>query len=245
MNLKAPDLIMQGNTSFCPGCGHGIIGRLLFENIVEMGYEENSVTVVDVACCSLLMYSTNADFVGAAHGRVLPTASGVKRARKSNLVTAYHGDGAAYSIGMSHTVWSAIRNENITVIVVNNQVFGMTGGQMAPTTLEGQKTTSSPSGRDIKRSGPPFDITEALKPYKIAYLARGSVDTPSDIRKTKAYIAKGIKNQMDNKGFSLIEILSPCPTNWNVTPIDAIHHMKNVVKGVYPLGEFIKGGEKV
>ena len=152
MNLKAPDLIMQGNTSFCPGCGHGIIGRLLFENIVEMGYEENSVTVVDVACCSLLMYSTNADFVGAAHGRVLPTASGVKRARKSNLVTAYHGDGAAYSIGMSHTVWSAIRNENITVIVVNNQVFGMTGGQMAPTTLEGQKTTSSPYKLYLKYS---------------------------------------------------------------------------------------------
>ena len=179
------------------------------------------------------------------HGRVLPTAIGVKRSRKDNLVIAYHGDGASYSIGMAHTMWSAIRNENITVIVVNNQVFGMTGGQMAPTTLDGQKTTSSPFGRDVKISGSPFDITTVLKDFNIAYLARGSVDSPAEIRKTKKYIAQGIKNQMEGKGFSLIEILSPCPTNWNLAPLDALKHMKNSVKNVFALGEFVKDGVKL
>lgn len=245
MNLKAPELMMNGNTSFCPGCGHGIIGRNVFENVVEMGYEDKLITVVDVACCSLFMYSTDADFVGAAHGRVLPTAIGVKRARKDNLVIAYHGDGAAYSIGMAHTMWSAIRNENITVIVVNNQVFGMTGGQMAPTTLSGQKTTSSPLGRDISKSGSPFDVTKVLSNFDIAYLARGSVGSPAEIRKTKKYIANGIKNQMEGKGFSLIEILSPCPTNWNVAPLDAIKHIDTTVKNVFPLGEFVKDGVRL
>lgn len=245
MNLKAPEFMMKGNTSFCPGCGHGIIGRNVFENVVEMGYEDKLITVVDVACCSLFMYSTDADFVGAAHGRVLPTAIGVKRTRKDNLVIAYHGDGAAYSIGMSHTIWSAIRNENITVIVVNNQVFGMTGGQMAPTTLEGQKTTSSPLGRDTSKSGSPLDITKMLNIYDIAYLARGSVDSPAEIRKTKKYIANGIRNQMEGKGFSLIEVLSPCPTNWNVSPLDAIEHISSTVKDIFPLGEFVKDGVRL
>lgn len=245
MNLKAPDFIMNGKTSFCPGCGHGIIGRILYENIVEMGYKEDFISVVDVACCSLFMYSTDADFVGAAHGRVLPAAIGVKRTRKDKLVIAYNGDGAAYSIGMAHTMWSAIRDENITVIVVNNQVFGMTGGQMAPTTLDGQKTTSSPLGRDTKLSGAPFDITKALSDFDISYLARGSVDSPMEIRKTKKYIETGIRNQMEGRGFSLIEILSPCPTNWNLAPIDAINHIKNDVKQVFPLGEFVKDGVKL
>lgn len=245
MKLKAPDLMMNGRTYFCPGCGHGIIGRSLFENVVEMGYEEDVITVVDVACCSLFMYSTDADFVGAAHGRVLPTAIGVKRTRKDKLVVAYLGDGAAYSIGMAHTIWSAIRNENITVIVVNNQVFGMTGGQMAPTTLSGQKTTSSPGGRNVRVSGSPFDVTKTLASFNIAYLARGSVDSPAEIRKTKKMIAQGIKNQMENKGFSLIEVLSPCPTNWNLLPIDAIEHLRKTVKEVFPLGEFIKEGVRL
>lgn len=245
MNLKAPDLMMSGRTYFCQGCGHGIIGRSLFENVVEMGYEEDVITVVDVACCSLFMYSTDADFVGAAHGRVLPTAIGVKRTRKDKLVVAYLGDGAAYSIGMAHTIWSAIRNENITVIVVNNQVFGMTGGQMAPTTLSGQKTTSSPGGRDIRISGAPFDVTKTLSSFHIAYLARGSVDSPAEIRKTKKYIAQGIENQMENKGFSLIEVLSPCPTNWNLKPIDAMSHLRSTVREVFPLGEFVKDGVRL
>ena len=143
---------------------------------------------------------------------------------------------------MAHTMWSAIRNENITVIVVNNQVFGMTGGQMAPTTLNGQKTTSTPLGRDINLSGSPFDVTKVLKSFDIAYLARGSVDSPAEINKTKKYIANGIKNQMEGKGFSLIEVLSPCPTNWNVTPLDAIKHMNETVKNVFALGEFVKDG---
>ncbi len=243
MKYNAPELLKSTNSSFCPGCGHGIVGRLLYENAIEMGYEEDIITTLDVACCSLFMFSSESDFVGAAHGRVLPTAIGVKRARKNKLVIAYHGDGAAYSIGMAHTMWSAIRNESITVIIVNNQVFGMTGGQMAPTTLNGQRTTSSPKGRDTTMTGEPFDVMKTLKNFQISYLARGSVDSPANIRKTKKYIARGIESQMKNKGFSLIEVLSPCPTNWNLKPVDAIAHMKNVVKNIFPIGEYVNNGE--
>lgn len=241
MKIKAPELLMQGNTSFCPGCGHGIIGRLLYETAQEMGYEDKIITVLDVACCSLFMYSSDYDYVSTAHGRVIPTAAGVKRVRKDNPVIAYHGDGAAYSIGMAHTVWAALRNENILSIVVNNQVFGMTGGQMAPTTLVGQKTTSSPMGRDESINGKPLDIMNLLGKIDMAYLARGSVDSPANIAKTKKYIARGIENQMNNKGFSLVEVLSPCPTNWNMKPVDAIKHMQDNVHPVFQCGEFIKG----
>lgn len=240
MIYKAPELLTSSPTSFCQGCGHGIIGRLLYENVEEMGLIENVITVLDVACCSLFMYSSDYDYVGTAHGRVVPTACGVKRVRKNNLVMAYHGDGAAYSIGMSHTIWSAIRNENITCVVVNNQVFGMTGGQMAPTTLVNQKTTSSPMGRDPSHNGKPFDIMKTIGHMDIAYLARGSVDSPANIAKTKNYLKKGMQNQLDNKGFSLIEILSPCPTNWNLTPVKALERIKDTVIDVFPLGEFKK-----
>lgn len=238
MIYKAPENLMTTPTSFCQGCGHGIIGRILYESVEELGLTEKVITVLDVACCSLFMYSSDYDYVGTAHGRVVPTACGVKRVRKDNLVVAYHGDGAAYSIGMAHTIWSAIRDENITCIVVNNQVFGMTGGQMAPTTLVNQKTTSSPYGRNAARDGKPFDIMKTLDHMDIAYLARGSVDKPANISKTKKFITTGIKNQMENKGFSLIEILSPCPTNWNMSPVDSLKRINDTVTSVFPIGEY-------
>lgn len=245
MIFKAPELLKHGNSSFCPGCGHGTVGRLVYENAIEMGYEESIITALDVACCSLFMYSSESDFVGTAHGRVLPTAVGIKKVRKDNLVIAYNGDGACYSIGMAHLMWSALRNDNITVIVVNNQVFGMTGGQMAPTTLEGQRTTSSPMGRDTSLSGEPFDVVKVLGELNIAYLARGSVDSPVNINKTKKYIKQGMENQMNKKGFSLIEVLSPCPTNWGMRPVAAIEHMRNTVLKAFVPGEYVKEGKRL
>ena len=241
--LKAPEYLFDGpQAGFCPGCGHGIVSRLFAEVLDEMQLSEKAIMVFDVACCSLLMFSAHYDNIGAAHGRPIATAAGAKRVRKNNPVLAYLGDGAAYAIGMSHTIWSAVRNDNITAIVVNNGVFGMTGGQMAPTTLAGQKTTSSPAGRDTAYTGKPFDVTKALGGIDLAYLARGSVDSVPNVIKTKKYIRKALEKQMNNEGFSLVEILSPCPTNWGMSPLDAAKRVRDVVIKEFPLGEYAERG---
>ena len=240
--LKAPDYLLCGQASFCPGCGHGIVSRLFAEALEEMNLSDKAIIVMDVACCALLMFATEFDNIGAAHGRPIITAAGTKRVRKSNPVLAYLGDGAAYAIGLSHTMWSAVRNENITAIVVNNGVFGMTGGQMAPTTLAGQKTTSSQSGRDVGATGKPFDVMKVLGGIDLAYLARGSVDSVANVVKTKKYIRKAIAKQMNNEGFSLVEILSPCPTNWGLAPLDAAQRIRDVVIKEFPLGEYVERG---
>jgi 2-oxoglutarate ferredoxin oxidoreductase subunit beta len=244
MGIKAPELLMSSPGGFCPGCGHGIIGRLAFEVITEMGLDEEVITVVDVACGSLFEFMTDSDVVSAAHGRPIITAAGVKRVRKNNPVIAYIGDGAAYSIGISHTIWSAIRNENITAIVVNNGVFGMTGGQMAPTTLIGQKTTSSPYGKSQEKAGEPIDVVKLLGKIDVAYLARGSVDSVANINKTKQYIKKAIEKQMNKEGFTFVEVLSPCPTNWNLSPIDSLKRIKDVVSKQFEVGEFVERSAK-
>jgi 2-oxoglutarate ferredoxin oxidoreductase subunit beta len=240
MKLQTPEMLKNAHSGFCPGCGHGIIGRIIAEVISELGYEEDYIQVVDVACGSLYLYCMECDIVMAAHGRPIITAAGIKRVRKNNPVIAYIGDGAAYSIGMAHTIWSALRNEKITAIVINNGVFGMTGGQMAPTTLLGQKTTSSPYGRTQEKAGEPVDIIKLLGKLDIAYLARGSVDSVGNINKTKQYIKKALEKQMNNEGFSLIEVLSPCPTNWNLSPIDSMKRIKDVVSKEFELGEFVE-----
>lgn len=160
------------------------------------------------------------------------------------LVFSYAGDGATYSIGMQHTVHTAMRDENITAIVINNTNFGMTGGQMSPTSLIGQKTTSSPVGRTKALNGNPVDVTKLYTGMDIAYLARGSVDSVANINKTKSYIRKGFEKQMAGEGFSLIEILSPCPTNWNLTPAAAVERIQNEVSGIYQIGEFIERSAK-
>lgn len=240
--LKAPEYLLCGQAGFCPGCGHGIVSRLFSEVLDEMSLSEQAIIVMDVACCSLLMFATEYDNIGAAHGRPIITAAGTKLVRKNNPVLAYLGDGAAYAIGLSHTIWSAVRNDNITAIVVNNGVFGMTGGQMAPTTLAGQKTTSSPSGRDVAATGKPFDVMKVLGGLDLAYLARGSVDSVPNVVKTKKYIRKAIAKQMNNEGFSLVEILSPCPTTWGLSPLDAAERVRNVVSKEFPLGEYVERG---
>ena len=239
--FEAPVEITKGGThTYCPGCGHGIACRLIFEVLEEMGQMDNQIMVNDVACDAIIYSILDTDFIGGAHGRIVPTACGVKRVRPENLVYAYVGDGATYSIGMQHTIHAAARDENITVIVVNNTVYGMTGGQMSPETLIGQKTTSSVKGRDSKANGNPINVVDLYHNMDIAYLARGSLDSAPNINKTKKYIRKAFEKQMAGEGFTFVEILSPCPTNWNMTPLDAMKRLKEEVAEFYTIGEFIE-----
>lgn len=239
MVLKVPDTIAQTHASFCPGCGHGIIARLMAEAVEEAGLSEKTIVVVDVACGSLMLEQWNFDTVQAAHGRPIVTAAGVKHVRKDCAVFAHIGDGAAYAIGMAETMHAALRNDNVIAIVVNNCVFGMTGGQMSPTTLLGQKTITAPKGRDYAKSGQPFDVVKALGGFDIAYLARASVDSPAAIRTAGKYVKKALKKHMDGQGFCLIEFLSPCPTNWKMSPADSMAWIREKVIPSYATGEFV------
>ena len=239
MDLVVPNSIANTNSGFCPGCGHGIIFRLMAEAVEELGLSEKTIIVVDVACGSLLLEQWEFDSVQAPHGRPIVTAVGVKHVRPDCVVFAHLGDGAAYAIGLSETMHAALRNDNVIAIVVNNCVFGMTGGQMSPTTLIGQKTISAPEGRTYEKSGQPFDAMKALQNLDIAYLARASVNTPASIITAGKYIKKALKKHLRNEGFCLIELLSPCPTNWKLSPKDSMEWMKNTVIPAFPVGEFV------
>lgn len=245
MVMKAPESVSFAPTSFCPGCGHGVVSRLIGEVMEEMGLTDKLLVVVDVACSSLHIDTWTYDTIIAAHGRPIPTATGVQKVRSDNPVLAYMGDGAAYAIGISETMYGAIRNDNVVVIIVNNGVFGMTGGQMAPTSLEGQKTVTSQLGRDVEKTGQPFDIMKALAEFDIPYLARGSVSNAANIRKTKKYIRKAFDKHMNKEGYCLVEILSPCPTNLKLSPVDCADRVDGAVSDYYEMGEFIdKGGDQ-
>ena len=244
MNYIVPERIAYtAGHGFCPGCGHGIAIRLVGEALQELQVEEKTIAVVDVACCYLAFDNWQYDSIMAAHGRPVATAVGVKHMRKNNTVFAYLGDGAAYSIGISETIHAAIRNENITVITVNNGVFGMTGGQMAPTTLDGQVTSSTPRGRDPVKVGHPIHVEDLIGNLEMAYLARGALNSPANIRKAKEYIKKAFKKQQQGCGYSYVELLSPCPTNWGLEPVDAIKRIGSDVLKEYPIGEFINAEE--
>ena len=224
MKLSLPDSLLRDKSSgWCPGCGHGIITRMMAEAVEELGLEENFILCTDVACGALAAYVTKWNVIG-------------------EIVLAAPGDGSAYSIGIESTIHCALRNENILALVVNNCVFGMTGGQMSPESLPGQKTTSSPFGRDPARNGAPFDVVKTLGSYDIAYLARGSVSSPANVIRTGKMIRKALQKQLDGQGFCLLEILSPCPTNWGF-PDDragkALDYMRQQQEVFYPLGEFI------
>lgn len=249
MNLKVPaSLNPEQRVGWCPGCGHGIVMHCLAEAVEELGLDEKLIIVEDVACGELAQGVYKWDSIGAAHGRPIITAAGAKRARPECVVVAHPGDGSAYSIGTESTIHCALRNENILALVVNNCVFGMTGGQMSPESLPGQKTTSSPYGRDIEINGRPFDVVKTLKEYDIAYLARGSVSSPANVIKTKKMIKKALEKQLNGEGFCLVEVLSPCPTNWGF-PDDnaykALDYMHENQEKFYELGEFVdKGGKE-
>lgn len=244
MNYCTPKGIdMEAHVGWCPGCGHGIVVRLVAEAAAELGIDDRIIMVEDVACGEFAQNVLQYNSIGGAHGRPIITAAGAKRARPDAIVIAHPGDGSAYSIGMESTIHCALRNENILALVVNNGVFGMTGGQMSPESLPGQKTTSSPKGRDIGKNGSPFDVVKTLKEFDIAYLARGSVSSPANVVKAGRMVKKALQKQMDGAGFCLLEILSPCPTNWNVQPVEAIQFMKDTQEKYFELGEFIdKGG---
>ncbi len=240
MNYLIPNGIdMKQQAGWCPGCGHGIIVRLLAEAAQELGIEDRMITVEDVACGEFAQFALKYNTIMTAHGRPIIAAAGVKRVRPDAIVVAHPGDGAAYSIGIESTLHCALRNENILALVVNNSVFGMTGGQMSPTSLVDMKTTSSPHGRSINKDGTPIDVTKILGNLDIAYLARGAVDSPANVNKTGRMIKKALQKQMQGEGFCLVEVLSPCPTNWNKTPVSALEFIKTTQSKTYPVGEFV------
>ena len=234
-----PHSLTDAPLHYCPGCTHGIIHRLVAEAIDELGIEGKTIGVAPVGC-SVMAYNYFAcDMVQAAHGRAPAIATGVKRANPDNIVFTYQGDGDLASIGMAETIHAATRGENITIIFVNNAIYGMTGGQMAPTSLPGQVTQTSPYGRDTKTAGFPIKVCELLSELEGAtYLERVAVNNVKNVKNAKKAIKKAFENQVNNKGFSLIEVVSTCPTNWGLTPIKALEWVDEKMIPFYPLGVY-------
>jgi 2-oxoglutarate/2-oxoacid ferredoxin oxidoreductase subunit beta len=233
-------------SGFCPGCMHSTVHKLIGEAAENLGMLDKLVRVEGVGCCGLGQFYVNNDATIAAHGRGCAVATGVKRSSPDSLVYTYQGDGDLASIGLAETMSAANRGENFTVIFVNNGIYGMTGGQMAPTTLVGMKATTAPGGRDPKVHGYPMHIVEILNqltaPY---YLERVSCNTPQNVIKTRKAIEKAFKYQMEGKGFSLVEIVTSCPTNWGLSPLKSLEFLEEKMFAEYPLGLVRdKGAEK-
>ena len=235
-----PKSLVDRPTHYCPGCGHGIVHRLVAEVMDELGIEGNAVGVAPVGCAVMAYDYFGCDMIEAPHGRAPAVATGIKRARPENIVFTYQGDGDLAAIGTAETVHSATRGENITVIFINNAIYGMTGGQMAPTTLPGQVTQTTPYGRDVSYSGNPVRVCEMLSTLDgVALAQRVTVDTVPHVRQAKEAIRKGFQNQIDKKGFSIIEVVSTCPTNWGMTPVEALSWVEEKMIPYYPLGVYI------
>ena len=232
------------STHYCPGCTHGVIHKLIAESLEELGLVGKTIGVAPVGCSVLAYKYFNVDMHEAAHGRAPAVATGIKRMLPDSIVFTYQGDGDLASIGTAEIIHAAARGENITVIFVNNAIYGMTGGQMAPTTLQNQKTTTTMEGRQGNIQGYPLHISEMLSEVIGSYhIERCSVHDPANIRKTKKAIKKAFEFQSKGKGFTLIEILSTCPTNWGKTPVESLKWVKESMIGTYPLGIFKNGGE--
>ena len=224
---------------YCPGCTHGIIHRLVAECLDELGIEGKAIGIASVGCSVLTYNYFNCDMIQAAHGRAPAVATGAKRSDPSNIVFTYQGDGDLAAIGTAETVHAAARGENITVIFVNNAIYGMTGGQMAPTSLPGQVTQTSPYGRDTKTVGYPVKVCEMLSKVDGAtYLERVAVNDVKNVKNAKRAIKKAFQNQIDGKGFSLVEVLTTCPTNWGLTPDKALTWLEENMLPYYPLGVY-------
>ncbi|MGI6364816.1 MAG: thiamine pyrophosphate-dependent enzyme [Bacillota bacterium] len=237
--FERPSTLTEKQTHYCPGCTHGIIHRLLAEAIDELNLREKAVGVASVGCSVLSYEYFNCDMQQAAHGRAPAVATGIKRVHPDNFVFTYQGDGDLASIGMAEIVHAAARGEKITTIFVNNAIYGMTGGQMAPTTLVGQKTTTSPFGRQAEHCGYPIRMAELLSTLQgAAYVARVSVHDVPHILKAKKAIKKAVETQLSGAGFSIVEVLSTCPTNWGMTPLEALGWVKDKMMDYYPLGEY-------
>ena len=224
---------------YCPGCTHGIIHRLVAEALDELGIGDKAVGVAPVGCAVFAYDYFNCDMMEAAHGRAPAVATGIKRVLPDRAVFTYQGDGDLASIGTAEIVHAATRGEKITVIFVNNAIYGMTGGQMAPTTLPGQVTTTSPYGRDVSHCGYPVRVSEMLATLNgPAYIEHVSVHDVPHIKKAKAAIKKAFQLQMEGRGFTLVEVLSTCPTNWGKTPKEAFEWLKSDMLPTYPLGVY-------
>ena len=234
-----PKALTVAPLHYCPGCTHGIIHRLVAEAIDSLGIAGETIGVASVGCSVFTYNYFNVDMVQAAHGRAPAVATGVKRADPSKIVFTYQGDGDLASIGMAETVHSAARGENITIIFVNNAIYGMTGGQMAPTSLPGQVTQTSPYGRDTNTVGFPVKVCELLSTLDGAgYIERVAVNNVKNVKAAKKAIEKAFRNQVEGKGFSLIEVVSTCPTNWGKTPQGALEWLEENMLPYYPLGVY-------
>lgn len=234
-----PDTLTPDITHYCPGCSHGVIQRLVAEVIDELGIREKTVGVASVGCSVFAYNYFNCDFAQAAHGRAPAMATGIKRVYSDRVVFTYQGDGDLASIGAAEVVHAAARGENIAVIFVNNAVYGMTGGQMAPTSLPGMKTTSSPMGRDVHLAGFPIRMSEMIATLDGAsYVVRRSVHNPGNINKAKKAIKTAFQTQLSGLGFSMVEILAACPINWNLAPVEALSYVEENMVPYYPLGDY-------
>ena len=236
--FEKPKSLTDAVLHYCPGCTHGIVHRLVAECIDELGIEGKTIGIAPVGCSVLAYNYFTCDMIEASHGRAPAVATGVKRSLPDNVVFTYQGDGDLASIGLCETVSAAARGENITVIFINNAIYGMTGGQMAPTTLLGQVTATTPYGRDAKLNGFPMKLTELLAQLDgTCYVTRQSVHTPANVRKAKAAIRKAFENTRKDKGTSFVEIVSTCNSGWKVTPVEANKWMVENMFPKYPLGD--------
>jgi 2-oxoglutarate ferredoxin oxidoreductase subunit beta len=236
---KRPETFTDATTHYCPGCTHGVAHRLIAEVLEEMNLQEKTIGVASVGCSVFAYNYFDCDFVEAPHGRAPAMATGIKRVLPDRVVFTYQGDGDLASIGMAEIVHATARGENITVFFINNANYGMTGGQMAPTTLPGQKTTTTPAGRDIEQSGFPIRTAEMLATLDGAgYIVRRSLHDPKNIRKAKKAVRMAFEAQVRGLGFSMVELLSTCPTNWGLNPIESMRWVEEHMLPVYPLEDF-------
>ena len=229
----------NGVNTFCPGCLHSSAAKLVYQALDELGITDEAMMVIGVGCNANLRGYINIDHYGAPHGRACAVAGAFKRCRPDTFVMTHQGDGDLAAIGFAETLHSANRGDNISVIFVNNGIYGMTGGQLAPTTLLGARTTTTPFGRDAKEHGYPMHMCELLDTLPApSYIARVTCTDPANIRKAQKCVRDAFQHQLDGKGFSFVEFVSNCPTNWGMTPLQSLEHIKNVVLNEYPLGVF-------
>jgi 2-oxoglutarate ferredoxin oxidoreductase subunit beta len=241
---QRPKALTAAVTHYCPGCGHGITHKLIAEAMDTLNIREKTIGIAPVGCAVLAYFYIHCDITESAHGRAAAVATGIKRALPDRIVFSYQGDGDLAAIGLAETIHAANRGENITIFFVNNSVYGMTGGQMAPTTLVGQQTATSPQGRDAASMGPPLRMCELLntldKPY---YIERVALDGPAGVRKARRAIMTAFQAQIEGKGYSFVELLSPCPVYQRCTPVEALNFVKDKMAAVFPVKVFRSAGK--
>jgi len=243
---KRTNLLVDRPLSYCPGCGHGVVHRMLMETIEELGAQDNTIGVSPVGCSVLAYDFLNIDMLGAAHGRAPALATAIKRLWPGRYVFTYQGDGDLAAIGTAETIHACNRGENFTIIFINNGIYGMTGGQMAPTTLPGMRSSTSPYGRDVATMGNPLKMTELIANLPgVYYVTRQAVHTPSAVRKTKKALKKAFDYQRERKGLTFIEVVSNCNSGWKMTPVQANKWMEENMFPFYPLGDIKVDGKLV